>query len=50
MKLIKKPVNFIIGIFCFLSCILHIVNRKYGFTIAFEAMLAIMNISFGLSD
>ena len=48
-KMIKKPSNFAVGIFCLLCFIINIVNHKDMFTLVFSAFVAAGNITIGLT-
>lgn len=47
---IKHPLNFTVGILCLNGFVLNVVNGSDTFTIALQAILAVVNITLGLTD
>ena len=47
---IKHPLNFTVGIFCLYGFTLNVVKGGDTFTIALQAILAVINITLGLID
>lgn len=48
--MIKKPVNFAIGIFCGMGFIINIVNGRDAFTLWISAFAAALNITIGIYE
>ena len=46
--MIKKPVNFAVGVFCGMCFIINIVNRRDKFTLTITAIATVSNIAIGL--
>ena len=46
--MIKHPLNFTVGILCLNGFVLNVVNGSDTFTIALQAILAVVNITLGL--
>ena len=46
--IIKNPVNFILGILCFICFVVNIINRRDISVIIFSAFAAVTNIIVGL--
>ena len=48
--MIKKPLNFAVGIFCLLCFIISIVNRRDEFVVLLSAFAAAGNIFIGFTE
>ena len=46
--MIKKPVNFAIGVFCGMCFIINIMNHGNTFTLTIAAFATVLNIAIGL--
>ena len=46
--MIKKPVDFAIGVFCGMCFIINIVNQRDTFTLTITAFATVLNITIGL--